>query len=593
MKPSRNVLAEIARSKHEKVKVAITDIDGILRGKYLQKDKFLSAAESGFGFCNVVFGWDSSDVCYDNGKFTGWHTGYPDALARIDPSTYRTVPWDGGIPFFLGDFDLDVCPRTLLKRVLGRARKAGFTAKCGAEFEWFNFKETPQTLAAKNYADPQPLTPGMFGYSLLRAGLNQPYFAALLDQLPAFGVPLEALHTETGPGVTEAAIAYSEALEMADRAVLFKTAVKEIAYRHGIVASFMSKWNAKLPGSGGHLHLSLWDAAGKKNVFHDPRDPWKMSATFKSALAGQLRCLPEILPFFAPNVNSYKRLVDGYWSPTKPTWGIDNRTVAFRVIPGGEKSIRVEVRIGGADINPYLAIAASVASALYGVEKGLKLTDQPIKGSAYQESSIPRLPRTLAEATSRLSDSKIARELFGDAFVDHFVRTRQWEWSQFADAVTNWELQRYFDEINNLPRDVAYNGKILRDCFCRAFGLLTPDAANPGRQMVNTAKFETLAKAWLSAMDSARLDDIPGYEEIALKLKSPAARTSATTQPSPAGGIKGQPQPGPGVQPGQGGFPGPGVQPGQGGFPGPAVQPGQGGNPGPGIPPGPGGKGQP
>lgn len=442
-----SILKDLERSKHEKVKVAVVDLDGILRGKYLQKEKFLSAAESGFGFCNVVFGWDSGDVCYDNAKYTGWHTGYPDALARVDPATYRTIPWDDDTPFFLADFELDVCPRNLLKTVLGRARKAGFAPKCGIEYEWFNFRETPQSLADKGHANPQPLTPGMFGYSVLRSSLNQPYFAALMDQLRAFGVPLEGLHTETGPGVYEAAIRFSEALEAADRAALFKTAVKEIAYRHGVVASFMAKWNQKLPGSGGHIHLSLWDGAGRKNVFHDGRDPNRMSPTFRSFLAGQLRCLPEILPLFAPTVNSYKRLVDGYWSPTKPTWGVDNRTTAFRVIPGGDKSTRVEVRIGGADLNPYLAVAAAVASGLYGVEKNLELTDPPIVGSAYQESSIPRLPRTLAEATARLSESKIARELFGDGFVDHFVRTRQWEWSQFADAVTNWELQRYFEII--------------------------------------------------------------------------------------------------------------------------------------------------
>jgi glutamine synthetase len=441
------ILKDLAKSSHEKVKVAIVDLDGILRGKYLQKEKFLSAAESGFGFCNVVFGWDSADVCYDNAKYTGWHTGYPDALARIDPATYRTIPWDNDVPFFLGDFDLDVCPRNLLKNVLARARKAGFAAKCGVEYEWFNFRETPQSLAAKGNADPQPLTPGMFGYSVLRSSLNQPYFAALMDQLRAFGVPLEGLHTETGPGVFEAAIRFSDALEAADRAALFKTAVKEIAYRHGVVASFMAKWNQKLPGCGGHIHLSLWDAAGRKNVLYDGRDSNRMSAVFKSYLAGQLRCLPEILPLFAPTVNSYKRLVDGYWSPTKPTWGVDNRTTAFRVIPGSEKSTRIEVRIGGADINPYLAVAASVASGLYGIEQGLELTDKPIVGSAYQESAIPRLPRTLAEATDRLADSKIARELFGEGFVDHFVRTRRWEWSQFADAVTSWELQRYFEII--------------------------------------------------------------------------------------------------------------------------------------------------
>jgi glutamine synthetase len=455
MEPEKiaSALEALRRSEHAKVKVAVTDIDGVLRGKYLEKAKFLSAVEGGFGFCNVVFGWDSGDVCYDNATYTGWHTGYPDALVRPDPATQRSIPWDGGVPFFLGEFEdgrggpLPVCPRQLLKRVLARAARLGAAPKCGVEYEWFNFRETPQTLAAKNYATPEPLTPGMFGYSILRSSLNRPYFAALMDDLRAFGVPLEGLHTETGPGVYEAAIAFSDALEAADRATLFKTAVKEIAYRHGFVASFMAKWNVRLPGSGGHVHLSLWDPAGKRNLFHDAADPARMSPFFRSFLAGQLRCLPEILPFFAPNVNSYKRLVDGYWSPTKPTWGIDNRTCAFRVIPGSEKSTRVEVRIGGADINPYLAVAAAVAGGLHGVEKNLELADPPIAGSAYQESSIPRLPRTLAEATDRLEKSELARDLFGDAFVDHFVRTRRWEWGQFADAVTDWEMRRYFEII--------------------------------------------------------------------------------------------------------------------------------------------------
>lgn len=450
---AQQVLDEIRRADQTKVKVAVTDIDGILRGKYLQKEKVLSAAESGFGFCNVVFGWDSSDVCYDNATYTGWHTGYPDATVKLDPSTFRRIPWDGDVPFLLGDFEdgnggpLLICPRQLLKRVLARAEQRGYVPKCGVEYEWFNFRETPQTLAAKGHLSPEPISPGMFGYSLLRSGLNREYQNALMDDLRAFGVPLEGLHTETGPGVYEAAIAYSDALEAADRATLFKTAVKEIAYRYGFMASFMAKWNTKLPGCGGHIHLSLWDNAAKRNVLYDKEDAGRMSPVFRSFLAGQLACLPEILPFFAPNVNSYKRLVDGYWSPTKSTWGVDNRTCAFRVISGSDKATRLEVRIGGADINPYLAIAASLAGGLYGIEKNLELTDKPISGSAYQESAIPRLPRNLAEATDRLAGSSLARELFGDAFVDHFVRTRRWEWSQYQDAVTDWEMKRYFEII--------------------------------------------------------------------------------------------------------------------------------------------------
>jgi glutamine synthetase len=247
--------------------------------------------------------------------------------------------------------------------------------------------------------------------------------------------------------VYEAAIAYADALEAADRAALFKTAVKEIAYRHGVVASFMAKWNAKLPGCGGHLHVSLWDAARTRNLFHDPSGPYGIAPLFESFLAGQLACLADVLPLFAPNVNSYKRLVDGYWSPTKPTWGIDNRTCALRVIPGSPSSTRLEVRIGGADINPYLALAAAIATGLYGIEQQLELTDRPIIGSAYQDTGIPRLPRNLGDATDRLAASDVARELFGEAFVDHFVRTRRWEWSQYQDAVTDWEMKRYFEII--------------------------------------------------------------------------------------------------------------------------------------------------
>ncbi len=434
-----------------RVKVAITDVDGILRGKYIHPAKWISAVEGGFGFCNVVFGWDSGDVCYDNGAYTGWHTGYPDALARLDLGTLRNVPWDGGVPFFLADFEdgtgrpLPVCPRQLLKGVVARAAEQGLSATCGMEFEWFNFQETPESWAAKGYRAPHPLTPGMFGYSLLRAARSQPFFLAMMEELGAFGVPIEGLHTETGPGVFEAAILYSDALTAADRAVLFKSSVKEIGRRFDIMPSFMAKWSSDLPGCSGHLHQSLWRDG--KNVFHDDRDPLRMSATFKSYLAGLLKCLPEILPFFAPTVNSYKRLVDGYWAPTKVTWGVDNRTVAFRVIPGSPKSTRVEIRVPGSDVNPYLAIAAATAAGLYGVEHGLPLDTAPVQGSAYLVKDAERLPRTLQEATQRLSDSALARELLGDAFVDHFVRTRQWEWRQFQDAVTSWELQRYFEII--------------------------------------------------------------------------------------------------------------------------------------------------
>jgi glutamine synthetase len=331
------------------------------------------------------------------------------------------------------------------KRVLARAAKAGFQVLAGLEYEWFNFRETSQSLAAKGYVNPEPISPGMFGYSLIRAGQNQPFFKALMEELPAFGVPVEGLHTETGPGVYEAAIQYCEGIEAADRGVLFKAAVKEIGQRFGIMPSFMAKWSTQYPGCSGHVHQSLSD--GKQNLFYDARDPRRMSKLFESYLAGQLACLEDIQVFFAPTVNSYKRLVDGMWAPTKRTWGVDNRTASLRVIPGSAKSTRLETRCPGADINAYLALAACVAAGLYGIERGLTLEDPPLEGDAARAARIPRLPRTLEKATANLERSTFAREFFGDVFVDHYVATRQWEWRQSLDAVTDWEVKRYFEII--------------------------------------------------------------------------------------------------------------------------------------------------
>jgi glutamine synthetase len=449
----KEVIERVRQSASPKVKVAITDVDGVLRGKYIHKEKFLSAVEGGFGFCNVVFGWDMGDVCYDNARYTGWHTGYPDAQARIDLGTYREVPWDNRVPFFLADFEgddgepLGVCPRQVLKRVVERARALGFEAVMSLEYEWFNFRETPQSLADKGFVAPQPITPGMFGYSVLRLNQDHPFVNALFDEMAAFGVPLEGLHTETGPGVLEAAILYADPVEAADRAVLFKTGAKEIGHRFGILPTFMAKWNADLPGSSGHVHQSLWDKSRESNLFFDPDTPHRMSTLFRSYLAGQMLCLPEILPLFAPTVNSYKRLVEGAWAPTKVNWGVDNRTTALRVIPGSAKSTRLETRVNGADTNPYLALAAALASGLYGIEQELSLPTAPITGSGYEDTVAAALPRTLLEASERLERSKVARDLFGADFVDHFVATRKWEWRQFGRAVTNWEMARYFEII--------------------------------------------------------------------------------------------------------------------------------------------------
>jgi len=448
----QEILQYVKNHTSGKVKMAITDIDGILRGKYISVEKFLSVVESGTGFCDVIFGWDANDAAYDNSKYTGWHTGYPDAAARLDLSTFRKIPWENDTPFFLGELiqekkNIPVCPRSLLKKVLSDALSAGFLPIFSQEFEWYNYAETPGSIHEKQFRNLQPITPGMFGYSILRSSLQQAFMTDLFALLNKFGIPIEGLHTETGPGTYEAAISYSEIREAGDRAVLFKTAVKEIAYRHGIMATFMAKPNESLPGCGGHVHQSLWDQDRKQNLFYDANESSKMSEIMKQYLAGQMALIPQILPLFAPTINSYKRLVEGAWAPTTMTWGFDNRTVAFRVIPGGKTSCRLETRVIGADANPYLAMAGALAAGLYGIKNKLPLKQAATSGNGYLDKSIGRLPTTLDEATRIMKQSDVAREILGDGFVDHFTATREWEWRQHLKSVTDWELKRYFEII--------------------------------------------------------------------------------------------------------------------------------------------------
>lgn len=447
------ILQQLAEQNTEKVKLAITDIDGVLRGKMISYEKFVSIVEKGFGFCNVVFGWDVADAAYTNSSYSGWHTGYPDATAVIDLDTFRQVPWENDIPFFLADFrdakgnNLPVCPRSLLKAIIEQATDRGYTPFFSQEFEWFNLVDNTGELEGSTTSNLKPITPGMFGYSLQRAAQRTEYFNDLFDLLKKFGVPLEGLHTETGPGVYEAAIAYSTILEAADRAVLFKSGVKQIAHQHGVIATFMAKFSENLAGCSGHVHQSLWSKGGKQNIFHDPKRASGISAAMESYMAGQLACMPFILPMFAPTVNSYKRLVEGAWAPTTLTWGIDNRTTALRALPGTSSSTRLETRVVGSDSNPYLAMAACLAAGLYGIHHKLKLKTAATTGNGYADKKHGVLPGNLWEATQAMKTSSVARELFGDAFVDHFTASREWEWRQFSKVVTDWELKRYLEII--------------------------------------------------------------------------------------------------------------------------------------------------
>jgi glutamine synthetase len=432
-------------------KVGVFDIDGILRGKYLERGKFLSSLEKGMGFCDVVLGWDSGDVLYDNVKVSGWHTGYRDAPVELDVSTMRLMPFEPGTVFVLGGFAGpgygEVCPRAVLRRTIEKANAMGFTPFAALEYEFFVFDETPYSAREKGYRNLRPFTPGMFGYSVLRSTVHHELYHELLTSMAAFDCAIEGLHTETGPGVIEAAIGVDHALRAADKGALFKTFTKALMQRHGLMATFMAKWSAQYPGQSGHVHVSLYDREAKVNRFHAEGGDG-MSETMRHFLAGQVKYMPDVLPMVCSTINAYRRMVPGMWAPTSSNWGVENRTTAVRAIPAGPKGTRSEYRIGPADANPYLALAAALGTGLRGIEEKLPLPPA-VEGNAYTapgECSVP-LPTTLATAADRFAASTVARDLYGDTFVDHFAATRHWEDREHRKYVTDYDLQRYFEII--------------------------------------------------------------------------------------------------------------------------------------------------
>ncbi len=443
------------------VKVGITDIDGVLRGKYMHRDKFLKATESGFGFCDVIFGWDSNDELYEfkqkkeKNLFTGWHTGYPDAKVRIIPESGRNIPFEENTPLFLAELlSGEVCPRSTLKKVLNRLESLGYKSKSAFEYEFFLFKETPDSIRHKKYRNLNNFTPGMFGYSVLRNSVHSDLYHQILDMCTAMDMPLEGLHTETGPGVLEAAIMVDESLISADKASLFKTFTKVVAQRNSLIANFMAKWSELYPGQSGHMHISLLDV-DEQPVFASKEDN-DIPDQMLFFIGGLQKYMRELSVMYAPTVNSYNRLCPGAWAPINMTWGVENRTTAFRAILGGPSSQRIENRLGGADANPYLALAATLGAGLLGIEEKIK-PSKPIEGGAY-DIRVPREHRTpsnLGESAELFYNSKAARSLFGDVFVDHFSDTRIWEYNEYkkerkfleADKISTWELSRYFEII--------------------------------------------------------------------------------------------------------------------------------------------------
>ncbi|KAG8752732.1 hypothetical protein FRC14_006751 [Serendipita sp. 396] len=457
-----------------KVKVAGVDVDGVLRGKYMSKDKFLSAVTGdGFGFCSVIFGWDIHDATYSRELLiSNKANGYRDIIAKVDLSTYRRIPWEFNVPFFLVSFlDPDTrepicaCPRGTLARAISIAAQHDWDCLAGVEYEYFQFNENPLTVADKKFTRLDPLTPGMHGYSMLRTQLNSEYFNDIFDVAKEFQVEIEGHHTETGPGVYETALAYTSALRMADNAILFKYLVKSVGMKKGVLPSFMAKPWGNLPGCSGHVHVSLKTKDGKNLFAVDEADlkngranaqyddtRW-LSQEGEWFLAGILDGLEDVVPMLVPTINGYKRLVGGesFWAPNAVTWGYDSRAASIRLItpPSCPRSAtRLEIRVPGADMNPYFALSVIFLLGFRGIEKKLAIPVPPVKELMGDKSKVVKLAMNLEKSTSLfMKEGSVAREILGDDFVDHYGGTREHEVQMWNEAVTNWEVERYLELV--------------------------------------------------------------------------------------------------------------------------------------------------
>ncbi|KAH8684582.1 glutamine synthetase-like protein [Tricladium varicosporioides] len=439
-----------------KVKLAGVDVDGILRGKLVSKKKFLGIAKEGFGFCSVIFGWDMHDQTYFRElKISNAENGYHDIIAVPDVSSFRRIPWEDNVPFFLVSFfDPDT-----------------------AEYEFFQFKapsvdangpvsernnSSTATFLRDNPVNSLPsLTEGMFGYSLTRPVHNQDYYYGIFDACEQFNCGIEGWHTESGPGVFEAALSFGDIQQMADKASLFKYVVKSVATKYGITPCFMAKPRQGLPGNSGHMHVSIVDKDGKNLFFRERKDTQAEYADIENLsdmgrhfLAGLLEGLPDIMPLVAPTVNSYKRLVENFWAPVTVSWGLEHRAASIRLIaPPTSKpgATRFEIRVPGADANPYFVLSAILALGWRGIEKKLEIKQPPLgKGQDVGGKADPgvRLAKSLKEATERFArPESIAREVFGDEFVEHYAGTREHEIRLWDEAVTDWEVRRYMETV--------------------------------------------------------------------------------------------------------------------------------------------------
>ncbi|MFI5273697.1 MAG: glutamine synthetase family protein [Ktedonobacterales bacterium] len=443
----------IAEHQIDIIKIGGPDYDGIFRGKRLPKDVFLDGLERGFAQGDVLFGWDIAENLVPGLRFTNWDSGYADLRMRPDLATFRRVPWEEHTATVICDFfteggnPVPVAPRHILRRVLDRATRMGYRAELALEYEFRIWAEDARSLRQKHWRDLTPLSPTTSAYSLARSTGDEHIVGHIRRMMDEHRVPIEGYNREHGEGMYEMNLRHADGMEAADRALLFRNGAKELCQLAGLTASFMAKPFAHEDGNSGHLHQSLWTTSGE-NVFSAASAEHGLSDVFESYIAGVLQTLPEFMALYAPNVNSYKRFVSGSWAPTVAAWGIETRTPSLRAITGTPGATRLENRIPGSDVNPYLAMAASLAGGLHGIQHALT-PPAAVHANAYAlpEALAPHLPRTLDQAIERFAASAIAREWFGDAFVDDYATMRRWEADCARTAVTEWERDRYFDTL--------------------------------------------------------------------------------------------------------------------------------------------------
>ena len=433
------------------VVVAFADMAGQLVGKRFHAEHFLNSAQEETHACCYLLANDIDMEPVPGYAAASWSQGYGDFTLKPDLATLRRIPWLEATALVLADVvdhhtheDVPHSPRGLLKRQIARLAKLDMKAFLASELEFYLFDESYEALHAKSYRDPKTAGYYIEDYHVFQTSKEEPVMRAIRNGLHGAGIPVENSKGEWGPGQEEINVRYAEALDMADRHVILKNGCKEIAHKAGKAVTFMSKWRYDLAGSSSHIHASLWDLSGRTPLFADASDPRGMSKLMRHYLAGLLTHAREITFFLAPFINSYKRFQSGTFAPTRAIWSEDNRTAGFRLCGARSKAIRAECRIGGADLNPYLAFAALLAAGLSGIEQKLEL-EPAFVGDAYAGETLREIPKTLREATDELRKSTMLRAAFGDAVVDHYVHAAEWEQFEYDRRITDWELKRGFE----------------------------------------------------------------------------------------------------------------------------------------------------